>query len=84
MSLVFIIPSFQPICEGGARGFITVGLQEVKPALYLLLIGTSLSLLMMFVEVFISKTTHWCDKHKILEKQKQRLAKVHKKLKAKY
>lgn len=53
----------KPICEGGARGFTTVGLQEVKPALYLLLIGTGLSVVLMFIEIAM---------HKVLTRQKKK------------
>lgn len=43
----------KPICEGGTRGFITVGLAEVQPAIMLLLIGTGISLLIMFGELLV-------------------------------
>lgn len=41
----------KPICDGGVRDFRTVGLQEIKPALFLLLIGTAVSLILMLIEV---------------------------------
>lgn len=39
----------KPDCEGG-RGFMTVGLQEVKPAVVFLLIGYGLSVLIIAAE----------------------------------
>lgn len=45
----------KPKCDSGARDFMTVGLQEIKPALYLLVTGTLFSLLLMFVEIFVHK-----------------------------
>ncbi|XP_031620817.1 glutamate receptor ionotropic, delta-2-like isoform X2 [Contarinia nasturtii] len=58
----------KPICEGGARGFMTVGLQEVKPALYLLLIGTSLSLAFLLLEIVI---------YYLIRFNKKKIKKVH-------
>lgn len=40
----------KPICEGGVRGFTTVGIAEVKPALLLLLMGMGASFGVLFVE----------------------------------
>lgn len=41
----------KPICDAGSREFQTVGLQEVKPALLFLGIGTGISLFMMIGEI---------------------------------
>lgn len=70
----------KPICEGGAKDFITVGLQEVKPALYLLIIGTSLSLILMFAEIVMHKATFCYNKLPI----PHCLDKVHEKFMDKY
>lgn len=70
----------KPICEGGARGFMTVGLQEVKPALYLLLIGNALSVLLMLVEMCMHKVIIWSNANKA----PQHWAKLHTKFKHKY
>lgn len=45
----------KPNCDSGVSDFMTVGLQEIKPALYLLVAGTLFSLLLMFVEIFVYK-----------------------------
>lgn len=60
----------KPICEGGARGFMTVGLQEVKPALYLLLIGTSLSLAILLFEFAVYHIVIWYNREKMMQKTK--------------
>lgn len=49
----------KPICEGGARGFTIVGLQEVKPALFLLLYGNLFAFILMCLEILIRKTLIW-------------------------
>lgn len=41
----------KPICDAGSHGFQVVGLQEVKPALLFLGIGTGISLLIMIGEI---------------------------------
>lgn len=41
----------KPICDAGSRGFQTVGLQEVRPALLFLGIGTGISLFVMIGEI---------------------------------
>lgn len=41
----------KPICDAGSREFRTVGLQEVKPALLFLGIGTVISLFVMIGEI---------------------------------
>lgn len=40
----------KPICEGGVRGFITIGIAEVKPALLFLLIGMGVSFAILLIE----------------------------------
>lgn len=70
----------KPDCEGGARGFITVGLQEVKPALFLLLIATALSLALMLIEICMHKAMLQCKRSKV----PQQWANVHIKLMEKY
>lgn len=40
----------KPDCEGGRRGFQTVGLNEIKPAAILLLIGYGVSVLFLGAE----------------------------------
>lgn len=40
----------KPICEGGARGFMTIGIAEVKPALLLLLMGMVISFVILLFE----------------------------------
>lgn len=70
----------KPICEGGARGFLTVGLQEVKPALFLLLYGSAMSLGLMFIEICMHKAILWSNRNKV----PQQWANVHIKLMKKY
>lgn len=41
----------KPICEGGARGFQTVGLQEVKPAIIFYVVGIAVAFGIMLLEV---------------------------------
>lgn len=74
----------KPICEGGARGFTTVGIQEVKPALYLLVFGTLFSILLMFVELFAHRAEIWWHKYHIRSKLARHWSNVHKKLQAKH
>lgn len=40
----------KPNCEGGLRGFMTVGLGEIKPAIIFLLIGYGLAVLIFVAE----------------------------------
>lgn len=47
--------SKRPECEGGRRGFLTVGLIEIKPAIYLLLIGYAISSLICIAEYLLPK-----------------------------
>lgn len=54
----------KPICEGGTRGFLTVGLQEVKPALELLAIGTGASLFIMIIEITVNLIQVWLHKRR--------------------
>lgn len=48
----------KPDCEGGLRGFITVGLMDTKPAGLLLLIGYVSSVIILLAEIFIRKIHH--------------------------
>lgn len=41
----------KPDCEGSRRGFNSVGLTEVKPAVYLLLFGYGLSIALLISEI---------------------------------
>lgn len=41
----------KPGCEGGRRGFQTVGLNEIRPAVILLLIGYGVSVLLFIIEI---------------------------------
>lgn len=41
----------KPDCEGGRRGFMTVGLNEIKPAAFLLLMGYGVSILFLGAEI---------------------------------
>lgn len=41
----------KPDCEGGRRGFMTVGLNEIKPAAVLLLIGYGVSVVFLIAEI---------------------------------
>lgn len=50
----------KPGCEGGRRGFITVGLGEVKPATFLLFIGYGLSMLFFVAEILFSNSYIHC------------------------
>lgn len=49
----------KPICDGGTRGFTIVGLQEVKPALFLLLYGTLLAFVLMYMEIATQRAMVW-------------------------
>lgn len=40
----------KPNCEAGVRGFMTVGIAEVKPALLFLLMGMGVSFFILFIE----------------------------------
>lgn len=55
----------KPDCEGGRRGFITVGLRDTKPAAILLLIGYGLSVIILFAEIFYRKFQTYCTNQKI-------------------
>lgn len=58
----------KPDCEGGRRGFITVGLREIKPAVFLLLIGYGSSVLIFVIEIMYRKSYDRCTnpkKHRI-------------------
>lgn len=41
----------KPLCEGGARGFKTVGIDEIKPAVFMLLFGFAAALGLMLAEI---------------------------------
>lgn len=69
----------KPLCEGG-RGFATVGLQEVKPALILLFIANGVALILMFMEICIHKAMISYNHTKV----PLRLASMHSKFKEKY
>lgn len=68
----------KPLCDGGARDFRTVGLQEVKPALFFLLIGTAVSVLLMLIEVCAHMVVQRCNQTK--SSQPQFIAKLNLKL----
>lgn len=53
----------KPICEG-SRGFTTVGLQEVKPALFIWFVGVTLSIVLVFAEIAVYKTIIYHNKMK--------------------
>lgn len=50
-------------CVSGQHGFMTVGLGEIKPAIYLLLIGYALSTLICIFE-YLFQRTYTCVKVK--------------------
>lgn len=60
----------KPDCEGGGRGFMTVGLGDTKPAAFLLLIGYASSVIIFFVEILYRKFQSHCSETKIDEKFK--------------
>lgn len=41
----------KPVCEGGLSGFVSVSLDEIKPAVILVLFGYGLSILILGFEV---------------------------------
>lgn len=41
----------KPQCEGGGRGFVSVGLTEVHPAIMLLVFGSAASFGVMIIEI---------------------------------
>ena len=49
----------KPDCEGGSSGFVTVGLNEIKPAVFLMLLGYGLSILILGIEILFR---HICCK----------------------
>lgn len=51
----------KPDCEG-RRGFVSVGLKEIKPAAFLLLIGYGLSILICVTERLYRKSYDQCLK----------------------
>lgn len=62
----------KPICDGGVRDFRTVGLQEIKPALFLLLIGVSLSVIIMLIELCTHMLMQRTWRKRIKASRKQR------------
>lgn len=50
----------KPNCNGGSRGFVTVGLSEIKPAIILLALGYALCVLMLGIEILLSKLNAQC------------------------
>lgn len=54
----------KPNCDGGSRGFVTVGLSEIKPAIILLALGYALSVLMLGMEILLSQLNAQCKKPK--------------------
>lgn len=77
--IIFLMktPFQKPICEG-SRGFRTVGLQEVKPALYLLIIGTAVSMVLVLIENIIHNANVRHKKKKQLENKTHRITNVQK------
>lgn len=71
-------------CEGGAHGFTSVGIQEIKPALYFLLFGTLFSMLLVFVELFAHRMAFLWSKHHNSSKPAQYRANGHKIFQAKH
>lgn len=63
----------KPICDAGSRGFQTVGLQEVKPALLFLGIGTGISLFIMIAEFLYYSIANRMRKHRINMKSEKRI-----------
>lgn len=55
----------KPDCEGGGRGFLTVGLGDTKPAAFLLLIGYLSSVIIFFVEISYQMFQSHCVKTQI-------------------
>lgn len=58
----------KPDCEGGGRGFFTVGLGDTKPAAFLLLIGYASSVIIFFAEISYRKFQSHCIKTQNNEK----------------
>lgn len=54
----------KPKCEGGRRNFVSVGLDEVKPAIILLLIAYVLSILLSIIEIIYHTIQTHCTKSK--------------------
>lgn len=61
----------KPDCEGGQRGFMTVGLREIKPAAFLLLIGYGSSVCIFVIEILYRKTYERCTNSKKNRVRKQ-------------
>lgn len=55
----------KPDCDSGVRGFLTVGLQEVKPALVLLCIGNGLAFALLVMEMLIHNAMLSCIRNKV-------------------
>lgn len=52
----------KPVCEGGARDFITIGIAEVKPALVFLLMGMCVSFAILILELLTKVTSDHFNK----------------------
>lgn len=52
----------KPLCEGGTRGFLIVGIAEVKPALLFLLMGMGVSIAILLVECVFKVLSDRCMK----------------------
>lgn len=63
----------KPICDAGSRGFQTVGLQEVKPALLYLGIGTGISFFIMIGEILYYSIANRMRKHQIKSTSEKRI-----------
>lgn len=74
----------KPACESGARDFMTVGLQEIKPALYLLIFGTFLSFIVMLVEIGFDRISKRCKSKPSVQPALQRWAIAPTKFKIRY
>lgn len=50
----------KPECEGGGHDFKTVGIAEIRPAVYLLLVGYALAAFLLVSEYLFRKSyAHW-------------------------
>lgn len=52
----------KPKCENNANKVTPVGFVEIKPALFMLLIGNGLALLIFFIEIIIMKISKLLNK----------------------
>lgn len=58
----------KPMCEGGSRGFVTVGIAEVKPAIIFYIVGTGVSSAILIIEIILHKLVLMMEKEKIKQK----------------